>query len=468
MTTRRKSVRPLAPLPILLPFATLLLAVVGLLASTDALAVPSFARQTGMACAACHTMYPELTPFGREFKLNGYVISNLSTVRDISSNKQDILELNEIPPLSVMFQTSYTNTNKRVPDSNGVSGDYSQNGTVMFPQEASLFYAGKIAPKLGAFMQVTYEQPDDHFTWDNTDIRFADNVSNAQRGLVWGVSVNNNPTVQDVWNSTPVWGFPFASSSAAPTPAVSPIVDGVLGQQVAGASAYAWWNNSIYGEAGVYRSAQIGNETQPLDSAASNVIDGAAPYWRFAYEREWNRNSLELGTYGLHAQVFPGDGSPLKGATNKFTDVGVDGEYQYIGDRSIVSALGTFIHEYRNLDASYAAGDAAHSSGDLNTFKLTGSYYYERRYGASLGLFRTTGRTDKSLYTPAPVDGSRNGSPDSGGLIAQLSYVPWLNTKFTLQYTAYNEFNGSHSNYDGSGRNASDNDTLYLLSWINF
>jgi len=35
------------------------------------LAVPSFARQTGMACAACHTVFPELTPFGREFKLNG-------------------------------------------------------------------------------------------------------------------------------------------------------------------------------------------------------------------------------------------------------------------------------------------------------------------------------------------------------------------------------------------------------------
>ena len=40
-------------------------------------AVPSFARQTGMACAACHTVFPELTPFGREFKLNGYVLDNI-------------------------------------------------------------------------------------------------------------------------------------------------------------------------------------------------------------------------------------------------------------------------------------------------------------------------------------------------------------------------------------------------------
>ena len=42
--------------------------------STEAQAVPSFARQTGENCVACHTSFPELTPFGREFKLNGYTL----------------------------------------------------------------------------------------------------------------------------------------------------------------------------------------------------------------------------------------------------------------------------------------------------------------------------------------------------------------------------------------------------------
>src|SRR5215472_9313114 len=35
-------------------------------------AVPSFARQTGQPCGACHTDFPQLTPFGRSFKLRGY------------------------------------------------------------------------------------------------------------------------------------------------------------------------------------------------------------------------------------------------------------------------------------------------------------------------------------------------------------------------------------------------------------
>ncbi len=56
-------------------------------AATPSRAVPSFARQTGMACAACHTVFPELTPFGREFKLNGYVLDNIKQVTGIDTDR---------------------------------------------------------------------------------------------------------------------------------------------------------------------------------------------------------------------------------------------------------------------------------------------------------------------------------------------------------------------------------------------
>lgn len=46
------------------------------LTATDALspamALPSFARQTGQPCGTCHTDFPALTPYGRRFKLLGY------------------------------------------------------------------------------------------------------------------------------------------------------------------------------------------------------------------------------------------------------------------------------------------------------------------------------------------------------------------------------------------------------------
>ncbi len=42
------------------------------IAQESAYAIPSFARQTGLKCAACHTIFPELNDFGRSFKLHGY------------------------------------------------------------------------------------------------------------------------------------------------------------------------------------------------------------------------------------------------------------------------------------------------------------------------------------------------------------------------------------------------------------
>lgn len=443
------------------------------LASFPALAVPSFARQTGMACAACHTVFPELTPFGREFKLNGYVISNLKTVKDFTLRKEDILELNEIPPVSFMFQASGTSTAKRLPDSAGLPSSLAQNDTYEFPEQASFFVAGRIAPQIGAFIQITYGSADGTVGFDNTDIRYANNLSDANRDFLFGVTLNNSPTVQDVWNSTPAWGFPYEGPDAAPVPSAATQIDGTLAQAVGGASAYFWWDNALYGEAGIYRSSPQGfmNNTTggngPLDSTAEGVMKGVAPYWRFAYQTQWDRNSLELGTYGMYVDFYPGGGMPLSGPTNSFTDIAADAQYQFIGDENIFSVLSTYIHEDQKLNADYLAG-ASNLNDTLQTFKLVGNYYFRRKYGLSLGYFDTWGSTDNLLYTPDSVIGSNNGSPDSEAFTAQLSYLPWLNTKFVVQYTAYSKFNGASSNYDGNGRKASDNNTLFVLGWVNF
>jgi hypothetical protein len=57
-------------------------------------------------------------------------------------------------------------------------------------------------------------------------------------------------------------------------------------------------------------------------------------------------------------------------------------------------------------------------------------------------------------------------SPDTRGWIAEVNYLPWLNTKLSVQYTQYSKFNGSTTNYDGVGRAASDNSALYFLLWF--
>lgn len=454
----------------LLALTLVLSGLAGTFATRPAYAVPSFGRQTGLACEACHTAFPELTTFGRRFKLNGYVLDNLPQVKSITPENQEALLLNWIPPLSLMFQASYTKSKAALPDSSGTG--LAQNGQVLFPEQASLFYAGRVAPNLGAFVQLTYASDTGNITLDNTDIRYANHMNVSSKDTIIGVTANNNPMVQDVWNSTGAWQVPFSQqSSAAPTPMAAPLLfNAGLAQQVAGLSAYIWWNDSVYAEVGAYRSAPQGTGATvgPLDSAQSDVIDGVAPYWRLAYERDWARNALSVGTYGLAIKRFPGNGVALAGLTNRITDTAVDAQYQYLGDDHIFSAQTTWVHERQSLDASFNAGTAANQSNTLNGFRLGGSYYYQRKYGAGLGYFSVTGSADSILYAPASVTGSATGSPDSRGWTAELDYLPWQNVKIALQYTAYSKFNGASSNYDGSGRNASDNNTWYLLAWINF
>lgn len=457
-------------------------AVLALLLAPAAQAVPSFARQTGMACEACHTVFPELTHFGRVFKANGYVLDNLKQVEDVNSARQEMLELAKTPALSIMAQVSYTQLKTRLPDtSNPAAPGLTQSGTAGFPQQLSLFYAGKVAPHFGAMAQLTYANDSGTIGIDNTDLRFADTaVLPHKQSLIYGISLNNNPTVQDLWNSTPAWGFPYAASNAAVSPLAATQIDGTLAQEVAGISAYAFWKESLYAEIGGYRSAKQGQTNVltgaagPLDGSASNVIEGFAPYWRVAYEHDWRANSLEAGLYGAEFKLFPGSASgtptPLQGPDNRFNDVAVDFQYQFVGEDHIFTVEGTRIHEQMHLVASFAAS-AANLSDDLTTERVWATYYYERHIGATAGWFSTTGSTDAGLY-PAPAIGgpgvvtSANGSPDTKGLIGEVNYLPWLNTKLSLQYTHYTQFNGASTNYDGNGRNASDNDTLYLVLWF--
>jgi hypothetical protein len=181
------------------------------LSVTNANAVPSYSRQTGMPCSTCHYAPPELTPFGRTFKLEGYTFATKAQVSADKSGHDAALHLLEVFPLSAILDISFTNTKSPQPGT--------QNGNFQFPQAASLFLAGAWTSHIGSFVQVTYDSQGDHFSWDNTDIRYADHGRKLfGKPFTYGVTLNNNPTVEDLWNSTPAWGFPFVGSNVAPGP----------------------------------------------------------------------------------------------------------------------------------------------------------------------------------------------------------------------------------------------------------
>ncbi|HEX7971036.1 MAG TPA: cytochrome C [Thiobacillus sp.] len=413
-------------------------------------AVPSFARQTGEECAACHigALGPQLTPHGMMFKLGGFT--------DNDGKPGHI-------PLAAMLVGSYAHTSKDLDPTDSSSNDLKRI------QEASIFLAGRLSDHLGAFVQATNSSTDHRFSMDNVDIRFAHPVQTGDSQTLLGVTLNNNPTVSDPLNSVPAWRFPFMSPEMVET--VSPLIDGVLGQQVGGLSAYAYWNSSVYAELGGYRSLSKGF-LDDVNVEAGGKLSKTAPYWRLAWIKDLRKQAWSAGLFGMNADLRP-DGSS-SGPSDKFRDIGVDGTYQYLGTRKhIYTVNAAYIHERQTRDASFAAGEAANLSGDLNRIDLNGSYYYDQTYGVTAAYFRVKGDSDATLYADSAA-----GSPDTTGWILQADWTPfgkenswgapWANVRLGLQYTWYTRFLGTKNNYDGAGRNASDNNTAYAFIWLAF
>jgi len=429
--------------------AALSLAALLAAASVPAHALPSFARQTGEECAACHVgaFGPQLTPHGMKFKLGGYTDSD---------GKAGHI------PLSAMLVGSYGHTSKDTdPTDSG-----SNNKKAL--QEASVFLAGRWTDHLGSFIQATTASgAHGKVSMDNMDVRFAFPTQAGDKDLLLGVSLNNNPTVQDVLNTVPAWRFPYMSAEMVSTPSV--LLDGGLGQQVLGLTGYALWDNSFYAELGGY-GALSQSFLDKVNVGADSKVKGTAPYWRLGYMKDLHSQFWSVGLVGMNADVEPGY---VSGPTDRYRDIGLDASYQFLGDRKNILALNTsYVRETQTRDASVAAGEAANLEGKLNRFDISGSWHYDQTWGLTASYFNVNGDADATLY------GSVSGKPDTAGYTLQGDWTPWgkesswgapwANVRLGLQYTWYTKFLGDKTDYDGSGRNASDNNTLYAFVWTSF
>jgi hypothetical protein len=436
----------------LLCVLVVLFAICGLMPSATAL--PSYARQTGLPCSGCHYTPPELNAAGRLFKLMGYIDRVKDTdIVAASGGRRSGLDMLASLPLGAWFETSFTSTK--------AAQTGTQNGNFEFPQDISLFLAGAWTSHVGSFLQVTYDTQADHFSMDNTDIRYANKKQVAGKDWVYGLTLNNNPTVEDLWNSTPAYGYPFIASDSAPTPAAAPIIDGPLAQSVAGIGAYTMWNQHLYFAGTIYRSDHVGSPQPTNGQNLSFNIRGVAPYWRLAWQQNGRKDNLEIGTYGIHMKSTPG---AITGPEDSYTDFGPDIQYDHTLGKDVISLRGTYIHENSALAASLANGAALQVGHHLDTGTANAEYHFGNRYSAIFGGFITSGTPDPLLYAQSATTGSANGGPRNAGYIANFSFWPMQNLDLAAQYTAYTRFNGGSTNYDDAGRNANDNNTVYLLA----
>jgi hypothetical protein len=202
------------------------------------------------------------------------------------------------------------------------------------------------------------------------------------------------------------------------------------------------------------------------------LLDGVAPYWRAALEPRWGNHYLMIGTFGMQTNIRnwinPGTGDTSTFTqTDKFTDVGFDAQYQYQGDNYWVTFRGSYIHEFQQLDSTFALTGSANPQNELNSLRLQGSVAFgaDNRVVLTGQYFNTWGTSDPILYAGL----ASTFSPDSNGFIGEIAYIPfnaskapgwpWANARVGLQYTFYNKF-------DGTTVGASANNTLFLHLWL--
>jgi hypothetical protein len=461
---------------------------------TEAGAIPLFNRQTGQNCVACHAggQFPELTPYGRLFKLTGYTLGRYTV------------------PLSAMAVASVSkvaNTGK----SDDPSADFQKDGQLIFAT-ASVFLGGRITDNLGAFIQVTYDpyatqSADGHFhghaAADNMDIRYADRFFGEQHELIVGVSVNNNPSVSDPWNTAPAW----MQYVPVPSPTSSQFIDGntpypglAAGGNTAGATIYADLDQLVYAEGGAYRTATglFSFFKGGVASADMTRLHGYNPYWRVALDQRWGASSLMIGGMGMAAAIYDDPLDTSDPATlHKYRNGAIDAQYQYLLDPQAVTAQLVFAHQHHLYPAGLAGqavpfvdahGNAVaptSSSDNLNLMRAKISYVWQASVGGSFSYFDLTGSVNtanqSSGYDPvtgtitsnpsasAPstrVNGNLTGNPATRGMTFEAFCMPVQYLRLGLQFTAYERYNGASTNYDGFGRNAHDNNSVFAYAWF--
>jgi hypothetical protein len=441
-------------------------------------AVPSYARQTGQPCAACHTAFPELTPFGRRFKIGGYTMGGGDW---------------KGPPIAGMVMAGFTHT-ESPQDQPPAPGLHTNDNTTW--QQVTGFYAGQIYGNLGSFIQVTGDPVGGDVFLDASDVRYADTLKLFGKDTVWGIDANNTPTVEDPWNTTPAFGWPQLSSSIAP--AFSPpltAIESEYNQVVAGAGAYVFWNDMLYGDLTFYKGLTV-PELQAFGTGNSttDALNNVAPYWRFAIEPHWGDLYWEAGTFGMYGRVTPG--RVYGYGTDNFTDVGFDSQIQYAGDPYSITVKLTDIMEWQQLNSAFAQGLSSNLSNKLNSFKANASFVWDHTYSIGFGYFNIAGTGDCNLYgsgynpncVPTSIGSFNNSyisSPNGNGLILDLAWLPFshgaptpplpystMNVRLGLQFTEYLHLYGGTTNFDGSylgaTHNAQGNNSVFAYAWFAF
>ena len=148
---------------------------IGLVSS--AYATPSFSRQMGVSCTACHSQnsYPALNAFGRKFKASGFTMMGPQGLVESSeangSEKGNLLSLPDTLNASFIAKIRVQ------------AGDESDT-KLEFPDEAAVIIGGRVSKHIGTFIEIGYNADKDKFTLANFKMPITYEFNEYTLGLV--------------------------------------------------------------------------------------------------------------------------------------------------------------------------------------------------------------------------------------------------------------------------------------------
>jgi hypothetical protein len=399
-------------------------AAAALWALSPAEALPSFSGQTGAPCSACHLggFGPLLTPFGIQFKLNGYLLGG--GTGPWAKN-----------PFNLQFNPSYVNLGKDRPTA---PTNYGANNFVTPGCGSFLIAAGRSFDNgswgIGGIGKIWISLPTGpgtvKFSEGPSDFKLTKLAAWNGKPLVLTLDLNNKGTEGDPWDNA-LYGYSYPLSflgSNAVSGNASSFVAG-LGTSTYGETFSVMFDNHLYAAVGVYNTMSPGTITALGKSSPPGLgfISGGVPYFRVAWQQTWGRQYLEVGGLYVSGSVtnIPGIANPF--AMNHYTDYGLDATYNVALGQNTLTILANALHQDAALTASFNAGKASNPTDSLNQYRIAAIYDWNGCYGAVLSYNGIFGTVDPKLYPATALTGSAAGSPETQVIIAEVYWTPNAN-----------------------------------------
>jgi hypothetical protein len=415
--------------------------------STDASAVPSFARQTGMTCNQCHVSFgapvPNFTFTGKKFRMNGYrmpfVAEKIEAGEPGASNGKR-LAIPLIPYLSFRYQTQFASQSKQA--GNPTSTDpalrdpeaspISSNPTNRF----SFFPGGALGDNFGLWIEV-YLTPDGSatrewtlglFSFDEFDLRMVKITDTNTFGLSF-----SNQSIREVsgfgpwptitsnlsrggfsgWshpNRGNLFAYGFWGDRVLTVLGASPGDDNLEWDKRNFQAQFAYaFKNSDEQELWFNVMSQFGNDAIPV---VSNTVPNA--------QRTWTYNDIVNGIRATRGSAAAQQTAYLSSDIGDFVRIEPELRYGFIdrGPHSMEAALRYVIARETYADNSEA---------NQNNIGAAVRYMFDRTWGGDILVSKST---DFTLKDPTGV----THEIDQGlSWTGYLKYQPAMNFIVNLQ-----------------------------------